>query len=75
MEDWIREVGKQVPALCVLVWIVWKFLSHDKEGRRFLLDAQERCHDVTERSNLVMQKAVGAMGEVREALHRLNGRT
>lgn len=77
MGDWVQEAAKQIPALIVLVWIVWKFLSHLQSRDDFLRIAQEKCHQVTQEvtanSNAVMQEATKAMGAVTEALHRLNG--
>ena len=59
MEVWL-EILKQVPALAVLAYLTWKFLDHlSIRDDKFAA----RFIEIAE-----------ALGEVKEALRRLNGK-
>ena len=81
------ELAKQVPALAVLAFLTWKFLSHlsqrDETFATALRDIGDDCHEhavdltsryiavVNKNSDLVAKNSE-TLGEVKEALRHVN---
>ena len=65
--EWAIEILKQVPALCILTWLVTKFLAHLTARDKVLKEISTACHDVqTASMNAVKDNtvAISAFAEV-----------
>ncbi len=68
--DWLIEVGKQVPSLGVLAWIVHSFLKHLADREKGLAVIAEACHSVQRDAIRVMQENAAVMAEIKESLKK-----
>ena len=66
MEDLIKDVIKQVPALAVLCFIVLQFLKSQTTMRTELSAISERCHEVQQSSVEATNKNTEALTAVVE---------
>jgi len=61
--DWITETAKQVPALCVLAWVVKVFLSH-------LRSINKQHSDITVEWRKAIERNSEILGSVREVIRQ-----
>ncbi len=71
--DGLIEIAKQVPALGVLAWIVYKFLGHLHKRDSILKDISNQCHQVQGCATEAVNKNSEILGKVLMALDKLNG--
>lgn len=76
MDD-IWQIGKQVPALAVLAWIVWKFLVNSREQEAAITRIASSCHefqrDTLARVEDVLDRATTALDRNSEAFGTIKG--
>jgi len=77
MEELIKSVATQVPALITLVWLVW---MRDKTLRQIATDQQKKHSELTQTVTKALDKNSDSnlenakiTGQVLEALRRFNG--
>lgn len=69
--EWLLDIGKQVPALAVLAWVVHTFVRHLERRDEALKGISEQCHIVQRDAIETMRRTNEMWGEWSELLRSM----
>jgi hypothetical protein len=73
LDQIVTEAAGQVPALCVLVFLVLQFMKFLRSRDDFLKDMADRCHEHQDKATKAIDKNIEVAAHMLEAIRRCPG--